>query len=294
MLRESWTDILAGVDAALALSRSFGLADHVEASRFLEYRQHLAHLIEALHTGGQEAARAAFEADRLKSIVSITETAELADILPFLRWAPQEAVADKLVHVLGGPLLPIDEGLNSNQARNLLFELNLASKLWKAGFAPELGEHPDLIIEVSSKRLLIQCKRPFSLKGAHRALGAAKGQLIRDLHKAPTGSRGIIALSLTRLLNQGNQILVYGEEMRARRDLGARLEAAAQPLLDKWSGPGKKIIGMICHILTPAVDEGSHLWLMVQQTNIHPFSEPGSLDEEVFRSMNAALEKIWY
>jgi len=101
-------------------------------------------------------------------------------------------------------------------------------------------------------------------------------------------------LSLSRLLNPGNEIFVYGAEMRARRDLADRLQSTADQLLSKWSGPGRKIIGMICHVITPAIDEGVGLWMMVQQTNVHGFAGRGTFDDKAFRSVYGALETIWY
>ena len=293
MKRADWADVLKRLDAALDLCRALGLGDHVDKSRFLQYREHLAKLVDALEGGGQDGARAVFESDRLKSTVTITESTEMGDLEPFLQTVDPSIVTAKLVHVLGGPVLPSDEGSNSNQPRNLLFELNLATKLWRAGFPPRLGEHPDLTIDVGEKRFLIQCKRPFSQGSARRCFRDAKAQLRRDLEGAPAGARGIIALSLSRLLNPGDQLLVYSSEDHARREIADQLVALGKEIVGP-KHPGKHFVGMIGHLITAGVDESVGLRMVVQQTAVHAFSEPGSLDDAAFQSMYRGLRQNWY
>lgn len=293
MKRADWTQVLERLNAALDLCRGLGLGDHVDSSRFLQYREHLFHLVKALEAGGQDAARDVFESDRLKSTVTVTESTELGDLEPFLRTVNSSIAATKLVHVLGGPVLPSDEDSNTNQPRNLLFELNLASKLWRAGFPPALGEHPDLTIEVGEKRFLIQCKRPFSQRSARRCFQDAKAQLRRDLEGAPVGSRGVIALSLSRLLNPGDQLLIYSSEERARREVADRLVALGEGIVGR-KHPGKHVVGMIGHLITAGIDESARLRMVIQQTAVHAFAKPGSLDDAAFRSMYEGLERNWH
>jgi hypothetical protein len=194
--RVTWDWIINGLDDALDFCRSLGLVRQVETSRFQEHRACLAELAAALTTGGQEAARSVFDGNRLRALAALTEGAELAEILPFAQSAPPGTVKRKLAEVLRGPTLPTDEDPNTNQARNILFELNLASKLWRAGLGPELGEHPDVRCWVDGRALYVHCKRPFSAKGARQAYTDALGQIARDLGSAPEGARGIVALSL--------------------------------------------------------------------------------------------------
>jgi len=75
--RVTWSWIIKGLDDALDFCRSLGLVRRVEASRFQEHRACLAQLAAALTTGGQETARAVFEANRLQAVTALTEGAEL-------------------------------------------------------------------------------------------------------------------------------------------------------------------------------------------------------------------------
>ncbi len=70
-------------------------------------------------------------------------------------------------------MLPTDEGKNTNHGRNVLFELNLASTLWRADLHPERGEHPDVRCWVDRRPIYIQGKRPLPAKGADKAFSKA-------------------------------------------------------------------------------------------------------------------------
>src|SRR5207244_264613 len=101
-------------------------------------------LVGALGRGGAEAAREVFDTDRVVSNVALGESAELADLLPFLKSQKRDTIRPKLERALIGPVIPTDEDQNSSRGRNTLFELDLASKLWTAELEPILGERPDL------------------------------------------------------------------------------------------------------------------------------------------------------
>src|SRR5258705_9364506 len=145
MDRVSWDWILMRLDEALEFCRGLNLGRNLVGSRFEEHRTWISELIAELKTGGQEAAGAAFHRDPVRSFAALTEGSELARILPFAKTVPVGTIERKLVDVLQGPALPTGEDKNTNLGRNVLFELNVASKLWSAGLSPTLGEHPDVL-----------------------------------------------------------------------------------------------------------------------------------------------------
>ncbi len=85
MERVTWDSILTGLDEALDFCRGLSLGQHVDGSRFEEHRACVTELVNALKTGGQEAARAAFDGNRVHSFTALTESTELVAILPFAR-----------------------------------------------------------------------------------------------------------------------------------------------------------------------------------------------------------------
>jgi hypothetical protein len=266
--RVTWPRIADDLDQAVAFCDDIGLRDPAEKSRFALYRRRLRDLIGALERGGREAAREIFDADRVTNGVALAESAELATLLPFLKSQKREVIRPKLERALLGPVIPTDEDQNSSRGRNTLFELNLASRLWTAGLDPILGEWPDLTCEVNDRQLLIECKRPVSMGGARKAIGKARDQIIRNLKKSRAGSRGVIAMSLAKIVNPGDKLFRYRGEVEGRKKLAAVLDRQRLELQDSCRVLPDKIMGMIWHIVTIGVDEEISLATLVQETTV--------------------------
>src|SRR5207253_641949 len=144
--------------------RMIGFSDEVDTSRFAEYRRRLQRFVDARSQPERldEVVKEDSDTDRAIGGFAQVESLELAGLVPFLETCDESVLQSKVRAILGGPVLPVDEDQASNQARNIMFELSLASKLVRAGLAPQLGEHPDLQCEVDEKGLWIECKRPLS------------------------------------------------------------------------------------------------------------------------------------
>lgn len=297
MPRQSFETIRDSLDAALEFCRSLGLSP--DASRFTEYRNRLDHLIRVarLHRHGIAVGQSVEEELRdrgLDYIVAITESTEFGDVLPFLQKCEPEVVRPKLQAVLSGPILPTDEDTASNLSRNVLFELNLAARLERAGFEPVLGEHPDVACEVKGKRLYFACKRPFAGDRVPRLINRARKQLAADIGGHP-GVRGVVAVSLSKVLNVGDRLFVFSTEAEGRRGLPEALtKAAARFGRAEKKLVGGKVVGIIYHVITPALNRELDMYYVAQQLEAHPFSPEGSADYAVFRALGRALEAAQY
>lgn len=198
------------LEAAFQLCDSLGL--DARRSRFGEHSRRLDHLIAIVNdrqlgrpTGSVEAILAK---DQIAYLLALTESVEFGDIMGTLTDSDPLGLRAKLEVVLTGPPLPIDEDTSSgNKSRNALFELSLAAHLKRAGYEPELGEHPDLRITVDGGVIGVECKRPFTESGVTRNLTRAEKQIIQKLKdpaKLPPGARGIVAISLSKTINPGD------------------------------------------------------------------------------------------
>ena len=294
MKRVTWQTIADDVDETLQRSRDVGLVDLVAASRFTAYQQRLKELNEALERGGREAAREIFESDRVVSGVALGECAELATLLPFVKSQTREVIRPKLERVLIGPVIPSDEDQNSNRGRNTLFELNLASKLWTAGLDPILGERPDLSCEIDGRLLLIECKRPASMGGARKAIAKGRDQIVRDLKKCRAGSRGVIAISLAKIVNPGDKLFRYQGEAAGRKGLADVLDRYRTDLDDSLRALPPKIMGMIFHIGTIAADEEVQLYTFFQETTVNGFIRKSQNDDRELKVLYERIRKFFY
>jgi hypothetical protein len=294
MQRTSFENVLAGLDRALALFRQIGLAEEVEASRFAEYRRRLRQFVDARAQPERidEVMKEDSDTERAIAGVAQVESLELADLVPFLKTCEQTVLQPKVRAILGGPVLPTDEDQASNQARNIMFELSLASKLARTGLAPQLGEHPDLQCEIEGKPLWIECKRPLSAGKVGRRIGEAYRQLYRDMTAAPPGARGIIAVSLSKLVNRGDTFLSYTNEHRASAFLSDELQRLADRSEPSRRNLPPVIVGLLFHVMTPAVYQESGTMVLADQLNMQERAAPHTADHRAFRRFGEALRAI--
>jgi hypothetical protein len=270
----TWHIIQADLQQTLDRCRTLNLDRFVDESRFVNRATRLQSLISAL-ADGRPALRQLVETDPVAYMVALAEAAEISYILPFLRTCDPEPLRPKLRDILKGPPLPSDEDQNSSQARNIMFELNLACRLWRAGLSPRLGEHPDLSCIVNGRRLLIQCKRPGGLSGTRNAVSRARVQLTDDLRTASDDARGVIAISLAKLINPRDLAYVYEDEHRARGSLAARLHEEADSFRDAWDVSRRHIIGLVFHSMTPGVENVTGTGVLFQHNFVRSLSRHG-------------------
>jgi len=124
---------------------------------------------------------------------------------------------------------------------------------------------------------------------------AAK-QLRDNLKKASPGSRGVIAVSFSKILNPGDKLLVMKDAAQGRERLERALEKnRAEKYRHAWEKYyGTEIVGIMFHIITPAVHTEENKWFVCQQLDVHPLSGVKSPGYQVFRKLGAALEKVRY
>jgi len=291
-----YDELLSQLKATLEFCGSLSLAAAVEGSRFKKYQERLQRLCEIIQTYPAEQLPAEIETELKKEnldyVLSLTESIEFISAVSFLKTCETEVLRRKIATVLDGPVLPNDEDENSNEARNTLFELNLASKLRKAGLDASPGMDADIECTIDGKHLLIECKRPFREQNVGRQIKKAARQLKSRLKTLSSGSRGIVAVSLSKTMNPGDKFFVYSEESSAKDGLSRKLEAVAEHAEVYWSSLGRKIIGILFHVITASVDRKHDKYSLGEQFNAHPLAPEDSPDYVTFKQLCDALASL--
>lgn len=290
MQRMSHEKIVAALDRVLELCRQFGLTKAVEASRFLEYRRRLQWLSALPSRHHSEDAASMTPQDKRLLATAQAESLELAGLADFLETCTPTILKPKLRDILRGPLVLFEEDQVSNKARNIMFELNLAEKLWRARLQPELGEHPDVQCVVNSTPLLIECKRPLFARSVVMRIGEAHKQLERELRKRPH-ARGIIAVSLSKT-READTFLRYSNEAGVQAFLGDELERLAQQAKAVEQQLPHSIIGMLYHFMTPAQDRETALPVLAEQLNLKPLATPGTANYRAIQELHTAVAAV--
>jgi hypothetical protein len=191
-----------------------------------------------------------------KYLIALMGGAEVSLMLPYLRQCGPPAVFPKLEACLKGPFMPNDEDSNSNWARNIQFELFLASTLWWAGFQPVFGE-PDLKCQVGNRWFFFACKRLFSTspQTLRDNIDKAAKQIRKSRSTAPPGTRGILAISLSRILNPSQAARHILNEQQGREELATWLWDKANAVRDAWEPLShEKIVGILFYVASPFED----------------------------------------
>ena len=127
----------------------------------------------------------------------------------------------RLGESLGGPLMPHDEKNDGGtiQARNALFELELASRLQARGL--KLQRFDDIEFEFRGVEVNVQCKRLHSPNALQHNLDAACAQLARRI--AGTQKRGLVAIGIDKILQTDRHVMTAQNESDLKASAEARM-----------------------------------------------------------------------
>jgi hypothetical protein len=109
-----------------------------------------------------------------------------------------------------------------------MFELALAADLKLRGVDVELGE-PDLIINFPKGQYVVECKRPFRETSVRANVKEAESQLRANLRP---GQHGVIAISLSRIINPGTSLFTVEA---GERDANGAIHGSLQTELHRKS-----------------------------------------------------------
>jgi hypothetical protein len=218
-------------------------------------RDVIANIREIENACAQGRAAALETESRLPELVwSLVEGAEFAEIFLGIRDYDDPAVVKRLMRKAAvGPLDPRLETASTNMGRNTVFELSLGTRLRRAAACVTMGGVADLCIDHMGFRLYVECKRPLGEHNIARRFDEGCAQL-RDQFKIDPHSNllGMVAISISKAL-KGEQMLVVDREDDLQPSLSAEAERAYKSYCRSINSEvDLRIVGVICHVFTPA------------------------------------------
>ncbi len=266
---QTYEDLLACLDAALAFCQTLGLAQGSVPGRFGDYRRRIGRLIgfiAAERNGqGEDEDRRELRDYELEYVMALTESMQFVDIVPYLQAGGAELRRSKVRDVLGGPPSPHDETRVANHARNTLFEIVVASKFWRAGQHPNLGKEADVEVNFGSSEYLIECKRPFSPARVESLIEEASGQLRTRLAERKDGARGLIALSYSKL-SEGPGFTEVQDKQEVVTRLREELRVESERITPVWGPMDEDVVaGVMLHLIKPFKLRGPRLYVTAQE-----------------------------
>lgn len=261
---------------------------HRDNNRMLADAQRSNQIDQLRKTLGPEKSREIFwswvESFEIVEVCRSLQNVDRRELLPVLRLAvegPTDAFAESALN-------------NSNASRNFVFELVIAAKLARAGLEPHIGE-PDVAADFQGYRLLIQCKRPFSTARVHENIIKAGSQLRRDLKKLPDTKIGIglVAISISKILNQGDKIFEVPSRNDLRDALGGEIDDFWNKHKDSFINlSADRIAGALIHLSTPTAITSARTFLAAGMTSIHCFRGAQGIGD-VLRVLEKQMGASW-
>jgi hypothetical protein len=176
-----------------------------------------------------------------------------------------DVLKQKLAQTLSGPKSPLLENQRNSVGRNIMFELALAAEWKTKNMSMEMGE-PDISLNLDKSTFLVECKRPLSEHSVRANIKDAAQQLATKLaSQDDLRSFGIIAISLTRLINPGNIASVAPTEVR-RAAVDAEIIALRRSH-PEWRKIGfhPNVAALLFHSRMPWLGKGLIDYLSVSQ-----------------------------
>jgi len=222
------------------------------------------------------------------------ESTEVVDIYEGLSGLDQDVSGSLRKFTAGCTLLTDERRRGNNVARNVGFELGMAAFFRRSGFSIRLMPPADLWVQLGETTVAIECKRPFSYDGLGGNLDKAFSQLRERYRNHPTPShvRGIVALSASKMENDGSRML--------KADNVAELNFSVRQLSNDFvtktasfwdNARDERTIGLVVSFRALSPVEDVNLFTVAQHFTWIGLAQSSS-DREVFRSVSSAFNKL--
>jgi len=227
-----------------------------------------------------------------EQLFPLIEALEAHDVFVAFEKESSEPLANALKRALTGPAQPVDEKNEANRdGRNIWFELALAAEWRMRGATVQLGE-PDLQLFRDNKTFLVACKRPASENSVRANVRSAISQLNDHLRLASQDVFGVVAISLSRVLNPGTSYWSGSLEQ-----LGALLHHMMLQYRPYWrsADPHPRICAILFHTATPS-DVGQKVDLSLTTYSVAERLKQDSVGTKIFeehiRDIKARAEDL--
>jgi hypothetical protein len=242
-----------------------GLGIRVSATRIARYVKIIKMLADYHEGGDVTILRRKYGDDVLLNTLSECDT--VIAIFDGLRTIVSPGLTERLkLFVAGRDLLFLETSDSNNIARNIGFELEIASAFAKAGTPIDL-DHGDLSVQIEQTWLALECKRPFSYGKLESNLRDACQQLFLryEADQLPATARGMVAVSISKVENAGRTVLGIQREDELSGIVDQLIENCVRTFRSVWARVrDPRTIAILLHLNVPAMVEDIKLLTKVR------------------------------
>jgi len=206
------------------------------------------------------------------------------------------SIHEKLSKTLNGPVKRQDEQPRSTVARNFLFEALVAARMHhpNRGIRALFNAKTDTGFRVGNTRVWVECKRITSLDKLEANIRDASKQLERAFKKSPSSAqRGLVAIDVSKLLNDGSKILVKPTEDALCSEIGLYTETFIKEHRQEWEKVyrtrDKRIMGTLIRLSTMASIEERNLPTVATEWTVNPRDHLPKGDHDFLQNLASVL-----
>lgn len=206
------------------------------------------------------------------------ETTEIVEVYRGLKELTDTAMTERLRETFKGHDLYVMDQSNRS-GRDFGFELYVASKFTLCGLKVNFSSAADVEVEYRDRMLFVECKRLKSLGKVKARVKEGLDQLEKRYAAAvnPSKTDGILALSLSKLLNPGLGML-NAKTVRGVSDIAGRhIDKFASDFGVQWQQrTGSNHLGVVMFLDSPCEVTGKRLFLTSQEVAINNIAARGT------------------
>ena len=291
LIRSSYEKMYDKISDAASWLTDHGL--RVEPTRIGEYKRVFGEILSLYQSGKfkDDKKREYFP----KYINIVFEVQELVYIYDGLSPLMTTDLFSRFKLFVKGPASYTDENIqtSSNVARNIAFELLVSAKLASAGLIIDFGTKADLKFILGDLDIFVECKRP---QYSHQLNSNIKGALsqLENRYKSHNGTnkpRGIIAISLTKVLNPKQDIFVTKNTETLQSSTERMMDDFHKEYKSKWFLPrDKRTIGVLIYFSTPTSVEDESIIAHSYQIDFTNCCDPNCEDTKIIRAIAKLLD----
>jgi hypothetical protein len=262
------------------------------ATRFGRYKKALNEL-EAARLAGIDLFDAARE---LRAFAPLFEANELLTIYYGLSGQRVDTyLRPRLKELVAGPESYVEENASSsNRARNIGFELAVISTLAASGLSiRQDGGDADVVAQLGDSTIIVECKRPQSETGIHRAITDASHQLARRYRETRRSRAvGFIALDLTKLSNPDLSVSSDMSRLAVISLIRQRMESVVKTYANSWNGVREeKTAGVLLRLSVLAWINEDKTMSWFHKSGITPLRGRSEARVSLVRSVQHAVDR---
>jgi hypothetical protein len=217
---------------------------------------------------------------------AMAQASEFVDIHSGVSRLPSPHVEEKLRDFVGGAVMLEDETLKLNHPRNVGFELLIAAASATCGLTIDLAPPADLSWIVNSTRLFVECKRPFAKRKIANRIREGLRQLTRRYEASPdpAQSRGVLAVSVSRVFNDGSRILQVPNEAAVDAEMERIFDQFIKRYRHYWLTTDSRTLAVLLELRTACRITELNLFTILRQHVFVLLCKPKTDDYSVIQS----------